>query len=176
MVEKISLGRELRVHNLTMIPLICCGLVMFLNKVEENSLEYLQRGRRRRQCPYCLLTKTILKCTLAKLIAWNLFFFPVQAWCAACFPSFVLSLIACRLKTFVLSTVYYWKEKKLLNVWKADWHGTFFPWSFKCFHQCFLIILDNATDPFTNHCTNWRLKFYTQLKSSFLARFWQLLF
>lgn len=72
---KISLERELRVHNLTMILLIHCGLVMFLNKVGENSLECLWRGRRRRQCPYCLLTKIILKCTLAKLMAWNLFSF-----------------------------------------------------------------------------------------------------
>lgn len=69
MAGKISLERELRVHNLTMIPLIRCGLVMFLNKAEENSPECLWRGRRRRQCPYCLLTKTILKCTLAKLMA-----------------------------------------------------------------------------------------------------------
>lgn len=66
---KISLEIELGVHHLTMIPLILCGFVLFLKKVEENRLECLWRGRRKRQCAYCPLTKTILKCTLAKLMA-----------------------------------------------------------------------------------------------------------
>lgn len=69
MAGKTSLERELRVHKLTMIPLMCCELVMFLNKAEENSLECLWRGRRRRQFLHCPFTKTILKRTLVKLMA-----------------------------------------------------------------------------------------------------------
>lgn len=152
---------------------------MFFEQVEKNSLESLWRGRRRRQCPCCFLTKTILECTLAKLMAWNLSFFPVQACCAACSSSFPLSLIACTPKDFCAEHILLLKGEK--NHWMfeklIDKDFFFFtPWSFKCFQQCFLIVVDNATDPFTNHCTHWRVKLYTQLKLSFLATFWQLLF
>lgn len=124
----------------------------------------------------CLLSfnKNNSEMYLSKTHGLRSFFFLVQAWCAACSPSSPHSLIAQRLLYWAHFTTE--GRKKSLNVWKSDWQGLFFPWTFKCFQKRCLVALDNATDPFTSHCTHWRVKLYTQLKWSFLARFRQLLF